>query len=109
MKTIALKNADGDTIEIKEGPARKFLVRHSKFDKQAFGEFDDGHPERMDTATFREAMAKKGVNMDSELGKQARENFKAALGAWLLLPAGNETLSIADGDMIREAIKGFSA
>ena len=41
MKTISLKNSEGETIEIRRADDGKIQIRHSDFDRENFGDFLD--------------------------------------------------------------------
>ncbi len=41
MNSITLKNADGETIEVKRDSDGKIKIRHSDFDAESFGDFLD--------------------------------------------------------------------
>ena len=107
MKTITLKNADGDSIEIKRGPEDQIHVRHSALDAKTFGEFRDGG-EVAKSSAMRDLMLKKGMNPDDPLMVQAKENSKGM--TWLNLfnnKPGDEMVFVSpeDAQLIREAIK----
>ena len=105
MKTITLKTKDGHTIEVKKDGAGKILVRHSRFDKENFGEFDGIWGERIKSGLFTERMLKSGFDPDAEGMKEAREKILQVFGAYLMLPSDSHSLDSVEGDMIRDAVK----
>jgi hypothetical protein len=102
MKTISLKNADGETIEVKRGEDGIIPVRHCGKDTERFGEFNTVAMLSKEPAAW-EFLAKNGVYINSEAGKEALKT----IGALGFLRIDEEQILIGpdDGQLICDAIK----
>ena len=104
MKTITLKNEDGEIIEVKREASGEIRVRHSGKDKETFGEFREMEKVIKEPGMV-ELLAEKGIDKNHPLYAEAVGKLEGF--AYLNLKIGDEgvLLSKEDAELIREAIK----
>lgn len=99
MKTITLKNEEGDTIEVKRGKGDMILVRHSDKDAEKFGEFNTVEM-LAKGPKWEEFVAEEGMDISSELGKKAMEKMKYL--AFLVIDGEQILIGPTDGKLISD-------
>jgi hypothetical protein len=105
MKTIILKNKDGETIEVQSGADGQIRIRHSAIDRKAFGEFHEWS-KRLKQPKAISALKQRGIDLESEEGKQA-VSFLAKVGGYVVIRGELQAREITAEEtaLIYDAIK----
>lgn len=100
VKTISLKTATGETIEVKYSADGKIKIRHSDINAESFGEFHE-YAKRIRQQGPQTALQNKGIDASSPDAKEIAER----LGGYMVLRGETFLISSEETAMILEAIK----
>ena len=98
MKPIAIKNEDGEIIEIKWDADGKIFIRHSDIDKKRFGEL------REYTKVAREPKFKK-ILKDKGVDSPMAAELMGRMGGYLVIDGESYIISAKEISMIFETVK----
>src|SRR6266404_1882314 len=100
MKPIAIKNEDGEIIEIKWDKDGNIFIRHSDIDRKRFGQLRE-YSKVSKEPKFKEFLKANGIDADAPMIK----DLTPKMGASLVIDDKSHIINTAEVSLILETVK----